>query len=436
MLLRATLVTRMLTPGRVIAGRHRVIRLLGSGGMGDVWHVRNEAVERDYAMKILSIATGDDAPIAKRLLREGRAAGRLRHPNIVEVFDAAIDPDVGPYVVMELLDGCSLHEALDRGRELPTQLTLSLGITIARALHVAHEAGVIHRDLKAANIFLHRAPDGSVVPKLVDFGISKVHAAVPDDVTLQGTILGSPFAMSPEQAAGRVDVDRRTDVWSLGALLYRLTTGRLPFRGATPSAMLKAVMVDDPIPVTQLAPNAPAELCEIIERCLRKEPAERPATAAEVGDKLAKLAQCYGEPDLRSLLDGKERHVEPSPTTELTPPMMPPTADMPAPEAPVEVTTVDVRSRRPAVLIAACAAAAIVIAVIALSRPRAVPAEPAAPIVAPIASVTAVPSTVATETVSAPATASAVPSAPTIVKRPKVVAPKPAAHEGVKHADF
>ncbi len=448
--LRVMLPAHMLEAGHCIAGRYRLVRLLGRGGMGEVWQARNESVGRDFALKVLTAREGREGD-RKRLLREARAAGQLRHPNIVEIFDAAVDEQVGPYLVMELLEGCSLARALQGRSALPLGLTLSVGRTIAGALHVAHETGVTHRDLKPANIFVHRGREG-VVLKLVDFGISKMHAVDEEQLTIEGMVLGSPLTMSPEQAVGRSDVDRRTDLWSLGALLYRMVTGRFPFRGATPGALLRAIVVDDPAPVRTLARDVPDALADLIERCLRKEPNERPATAQEIERTLATIAERAGiavegvdalhgaadettlDASLDASLDGKSLS-----RTEETPAMLPAIEAAPSRRN---------RPRRGALLVAVGLVMVTTMAffIVRAGRSQPMTVRRAALAIASAPARTAVPlpsespSTSSVPLVAPPRVVKPLPPHPKAKPPPPPVASpppkKPVAPDGTKHADF
>jgi eukaryotic-like serine/threonine-protein kinase len=276
-------------PGDRFANKYRLEHLLGEGGMGSVWRARNEALDAAVAIKVIRHREGaTDAK--RRLLQEARAAAKLEHPAVVRVFDFGESERGEPFIVMELLYGESLGERLARSGPEPAAEAVRLILPVAAGLVAAHAKGVVHRDLKPDNVVLVRRDDGVISPKIVDFGIAKVP---PDErrgtLTLLGTIVGSPDYMSPEQARGQSDVDARSDVWSLAVMLYELMTGARPFEGANYNALLSAIMINDPAPVTALGAGDDA-LWAVMRRALEKDRAARFPSAREFGRALGAWA--------------------------------------------------------------------------------------------------------------------------------------------------
>jgi serine/threonine-protein kinase len=275
--------------GDVLAGKYRLVGLLGEGGMGKVWRARSLLLDVDVAIKVLHREHAD-LNAAERLLREARATAKLGHPAIVRAFDYGETEAGEPFLVMELLEGTSLAGWLEeRGRMSATQAVQML-LPVADALAAAHKQGIVHRDIKPENILI--VPDGvdTYLPKVVDFGIAKLLTSASGQVlTHAGMILGSLEYMSPEQAEGLPDVGAQTDVWSLCAVLYELITGRRPFDGPTITAMMFALYTANPTPTTQFAAGD-EELWEIIQRGLRKSPADRWPSMRALGRALASWA--------------------------------------------------------------------------------------------------------------------------------------------------
>lgn len=273
------------TPERI--GRYRVLGELGRGAMGRVYVAYDPNVERRVALKVMSPVAGEDpedeAELRHRFLLEARAAGRLAHPGIVAVHDADTDPASGlPFIAMELVEGESLESLLRREGRLVALVAVDLAARIARALDYAHARGVVHRDVKPANILL--AADGGA--KIADFGIAKLGGL---GVTRAGRVLGSPYFMSPEQVQG-LAIDGRSDLFSLGAVLYRAVSGELPFPGdGLVSVAFKVVQVD-PRPLDP-ALGLPASLGELLACAMAKEPTARFATAGEMAEALEAIGR-------------------------------------------------------------------------------------------------------------------------------------------------
>jgi non-specific serine/threonine protein kinase len=288
--------TGRLESGFVLAGRYRVDAEIGAGGMGRVYRATQIALGREVAVKVLA-DTAATAPAAlQRFEREASIVARLRHPNLVTIYDAGSEPGVGAYIVMELVSGRSLADELaDRGR-LTVVEVVDVMRQVADAVHAAHALGVIHRDLKPHNVMLVRGDEGSAVPRVLDFGLAKTVDKSDSggfaelSLTQSGMVFGTPLYMSPEQARDDA-LDARTDVWSMGVMLYELLTGEAPFRGSSPVATFVAILHDKPAPIESRVPAVPPALASLVERTLSKDPAGRPATAGELAAELERIGR-------------------------------------------------------------------------------------------------------------------------------------------------
>ncbi|MFC4610696.1 serine/threonine-protein kinase [Streptomyces maoxianensis] len=251
---------------RLVAGRYRLLSPLGEGGMGVVWRARDEMLAREVAVKEVrapaALGTTDERRLYARLEREAWAAGRISHRNVVTVYDVATE-DGRPWIVMELVRGLALSDVLDAEGPLTPQRAAHIGAEILAALRAAHEAGVLHRDVKPGNVLI--ANDGRVV--LSDFGIATVEGT--SNLTMTGELIGSPEFLAPERALGRTP-GPESDLWSLGVLLYAAVEGNSPFRQNTPLSTLRAV-VDEELP----PPRRAGALAPVIAGLLRKDPAQR-----------------------------------------------------------------------------------------------------------------------------------------------------------------
>ena len=248
--------TDVLPPATVIGGKYRLGRLIGEGGMGAVYEAEHTGLAVRVAVKLLNESFTSDAKAVSRFRREARAAAAIRHPNIVEVTDTGTDEDGIPFIVMEMLEGESLSGLLRRERVLSPVTAVILTSQILAGLSAAHAKGVVHRDLKPGNILLARQADGGYVVKILDFGISKFFADnVPQDVTAAGAVIGTPRFMAPEQAVGHPDLDARVDLYSVGVLLYRMVTGRLPFNARTPEGIIQALLEGKATPPREIQPD-------------------------------------------------------------------------------------------------------------------------------------------------------------------------------------
>ena len=294
-------------PGDLIGGRYRLLRPIGAGGMGTVFSARNESTDREFALKLMQPQVARDPTALTRFFQEAKASGRLRHRCIVEVYDLgriegdASDPRAGtPYLVMELLEGEPVDVLLKRLKVLPWGTALRIVADVARALEVAHQQRIVHRDLKPANLFLHRSLEGRVVPKILDFGVSKlVGRSEEASQTSAGTVVGSPAYMSPEQAAGELDVDRRSDVWSLGVILYRFLAGVQPFKAPNYNALMMMIARDPPPSLAERAPGLPTDVLALVGRCLEKQREQRFPTAQAFAEAIEEVLRAH--PDAPTL---------------------------------------------------------------------------------------------------------------------------------------
>jgi tRNA A-37 threonylcarbamoyl transferase component Bud32 len=268
-----------LREGDLLVGKYAIEARLGAGAMGEVWRARNVALGREVAIKVLRPEHANNREIAERFLREARTANLVRHPNVVDVLDVAQDESGAPFLVQELLEGQDLAgHMVDHGGRLPVDAAMKVLLPIVEAVAFAHGKGVVHRDLKPENVFLARTGVG-VVPKLLDFGISHVHAEGGSRMTATGVALGTPAYMSPEQIKGARYVDVRTDVWALGVLIHEVLSGELPFQAETVADQFVQIATAHPTPLEIAAPRAPRAVARIVAKCLRRAPGERYADA-------------------------------------------------------------------------------------------------------------------------------------------------------------
>jgi eukaryotic-like serine/threonine-protein kinase len=280
--------------GQLVAGNYRLRRLLGQGGMGDVWLAHNETLDIEVALKLIRASSGaEDAE--DRLLQEARAAAKLGNPAIVRVFDFGRTERGDPFIVMERLEGEDLATALRRrGRIAPTAAVRTM-LPIAHALSAAHAKGIVHRDLKPENVFLAKVEGERLQPKVVDFGIAKVERLVSTRLTQDGALLGSPTYMSPEQARGD-EVDYRADVWSFCVVLYEMITGKQPFDAKNDQAVWHAIVSSEPPPLTDFGVGD-TRLSSIIATGFHKNRDQRWASMRQLGEALARWLLAEGVTD-------------------------------------------------------------------------------------------------------------------------------------------
>jgi hypothetical protein len=265
--------------GRVLAGRYELGEVVGQGGMAVVHRALDRTLGREVALKVLRDQYSADPEFVERFEREARAAARLAHPNIVDIYDVGSD-DGTHYIVMELVEGENLKSLVRRGGRLPPALVIRFGREIASALDYAHRRGLVHRDVKPQNVLV----DADGHTKLTDFGIAQ--AAEHVSLTQTGIVLGTAQYMAPEQAQGK-PIGPATDLYSLGVVLYELATGRLPFEGDSPLTVALRHVQEQPIPPRRLNPSLPPELETVILRAMAKDPGRRYASGAELAQALA-----------------------------------------------------------------------------------------------------------------------------------------------------
>ena len=282
--------------GTLLNKKYRLVRHLGQGGMGTVFVAEDVESKRTVALKILDPRAANSDSL-RRFRRESRAAGAIQNEHIVQVFDAGLDEAAGhPYIVMELLEGEDLQQLIDRVGPLPPDTALRIAAQALQGLIAAHAAGIIHRDIKPSNLFLARQPDGSRVVKLLDFGIAKIQgdpakAAQSAGMTATGALLGSPLYMSPEQVLTPKDVDARSDIWSLGSVVYCSLTGAAPHVNSSAAVgRLLVTICNEPIPPLETrAPWVPENIIKVVAPALERVPDDRYPTAAAM---LSALEQC------------------------------------------------------------------------------------------------------------------------------------------------
>jgi serine/threonine-protein kinase len=287
--------------GAVIGGKYRVERVLGKGGMGVVVAATHVDLEQRVAIKILTDNPGDSRA-RRRFLREARAAARLTSEHVVQVFDIGELEAGAPYIVMERLRGADLHRLVRKRGPLAIDVAVGYLLEACEAIAEAHAAGIIHRDLKPSNLFLAKRTTGARI-KVLDFGISKAlpqsQALDDEDITSNEALLGTPHFMAPEQMTSAATVDARADIWSLGAVLHYLLTGKKPFVAPNLSLLLVAVLHGEPVPVRRIRPDVPKELEAIVSRCLHREITGRFASVTE----LTRALIPFGPEDAQQSLD-------------------------------------------------------------------------------------------------------------------------------------
>lgn len=275
--------------GQVIARKFQLVRLLGAGGMGAVFEAEDTLLKRRVALKLMKPDVARSRAMAERFIREGRAANAIEHRNIVRVFDLAMDEESGSlFIVQELLCGESLAARLEREQRLTVAEAVVVLDSVLDALQCAHDKGIVHRDIKPDNVFLHRGEDGSIVPKIIDFGISKVTSAQQEGLskTQTGTALGTPYYMSPEQIRGDSDIDHRADLWSAGVMAFEMMTGRRPFNGDNYNMLIINIITSPPPDASAVEPSVPHSVSEVIKRSLMMDREQRYSDARSLREAL------------------------------------------------------------------------------------------------------------------------------------------------------
>lgn len=276
-------------------GRYKIVKELGRGAMGVVYQAHDPQIDRLVALKALREDRVTSDEFVKRFLKEAKAVGRLSHPGIVTVYDIGQDHET-IYIAMEYLDGVPLDAVMDGQKFTPEEI-VDIGVQVAVALDYAHQKGIVHRDIKPPNIIC--TADGTV--KVTDFGIARIEDAAGQQQTRAGEILGTPLYMSPEQVSG-LTVDGRSDIYSLGLILYELATGHRPFKGTNLTTIFKAITNDLPQPPIEIVQDLPMQLSAVIMRCLDKDPDKRYAGGRELADA---LNNCLQKTPTRPVRQGK-----------------------------------------------------------------------------------------------------------------------------------
>ncbi|MFD0783545.1 serine/threonine-protein kinase, partial [Micromonospora azadirachtae] len=296
----------MPTVGQLVGGRYRLVETIASGGMGDVWRAVDETLDRCVAVKMLHPRLVADAGFSERFRREARAMAALRHPGVAQVYDYGETSRPGApiaYLVMECVQGQPLSERIAEAGRLSVAEAMSVAAQTARALQAAHDAGVVHRDVKPGNLMIER--DGHVV--LVDFGV----AVTQDTASLTGTneVLGTALYMAPEQVS-KNETTAAIDIYALGAVVYHCLAGRPPYQGGNALAVALRHLEDEPPPL--LPEDVPAEVRQLVATAMAKEPAHRFPTAAAMATAAQALADSYERPDTTAVVPTGSHTMQPA----------------------------------------------------------------------------------------------------------------------------
>ncbi len=286
-----------LEPGTILADKYRIERVLGRGGMGVVAAAYHIQLEQRVAIKLMLPEAMTSPDAVSRFVREARAAARISSEHVARVFDVGSLASGAPYIAMEFLEGADIGELLVRLGRLPAPDTVEFVLQACEALAEAHAAGIVHRDLKPGNLYLANRVDGQRLIKVLDFGISKMTSGSGSSpggpMTHTSALMGSPLYMSPEQLNSSKNVDARSDIWSLGVVMFEMLSGTQPFQGETLPQVCMAIMIADAPPLT--TPGVPPLLAAVIARCLQKQPEARYQSVAQLAQALAPLASARGQ---------------------------------------------------------------------------------------------------------------------------------------------
>jgi serine/threonine protein kinase len=275
-----------LSPGTILLGKYRIDELIGSGGMGNVVRASHLYLHQSFAIKILLPQLAESDSTKQRFLREAQSAVKLKGEHCARVMDVGVTPEGAPFMVMEFLDGNDLNQILrHHGPQVPP-IVVDLMLQACEGIAEAHALGIVHRDIKPSNFFITRRPDGSMLLKILDFGISKATLAL-EELTATQTVIGTPSYMAPEQMKSGRAADSRSDIWSIGVVMYQLLTGRTPFMGESYAELVLKVGLEPPAPILVPLPNG---LGDVVLRCLEKDPAARHQNVGELARMLAPYA--------------------------------------------------------------------------------------------------------------------------------------------------
>ncbi len=275
--------------GQTLAGRYEILSKLGEGGMGIVYKARHTSLDRLVAVKVMLHAHTRDSAALQRFQREAKVLSAVEHPNLIFVHDFGETDSKEPFLVMELLEGKTLAEIIEKHGKVPVAVAVEVFVEICEGMQAAHDQGFIHRDLKPANVMLYKKNDKRML-KILDMGLAKFTDSRATKLTQTGQIFGSPLYMSPEQCLSK-NLDHRTDIYSMGCLMYESLCGQVPFVGENFVSTSLMHVADAPTSIRDKCPEVPVELEEIVLACLRKAPLERPASMLEVKEQIVKIRQ-------------------------------------------------------------------------------------------------------------------------------------------------
>ncbi len=287
--------------GTTLNGNYKVLRVIGEGGMGRVYEAQHTRIAgKRFAIKLLHPEYARQPEVIARFYREAEAAAAISHPNVMGVYDVDRAPDGTPFMVSELLEGRDLSKQLEGNTRITPTQAVNIARQVCRALHAAHDKGVIHRDVKPENVFVMGSIDDPSI-KVLDFGISRLEGAGSSSLTKTGMVIGTPAYMPPEQAAGRA-IDSRVDIYGVGAIMYRALTGKLPFGDDEPTVTIAKLLTSEPERPRQIAPDIPESLEMIIQKAMAREPERRYQTLLELEQALGDFEAAQGQSPARARL--------------------------------------------------------------------------------------------------------------------------------------